>query len=349
MSINTSINYSTGPSGTYLTTGNIPKRIQDVINVITELLCDKSKSNDLKSTADMISLVTSRLDIVNPNWKTICNQKGEKKPTGCDENILFSDNQLTKLIDNIKSNSDFMDICKFKKAVVQRVYALPLSSVVYSVNRFPNYSPYVTLGRPSMYQDVLARYSNPRNYPNRGYGYGYGYGGAGPEDEDKQIADSLMVDSIKSFMEEKETTPAVLTNKPISTVTSIAESKDEKQSKESENKLIKYVDFEDFKNQHTDLKEGTIVGKINIKICKVDHEHNYKCKEVNTSINNPKNMDLAYKVMQKLDEHQSLESAFVDIDKLLGMLEYYAVPIDTLDKFKQFKQLEGGNYKRKQR
>lgn len=318
------------PTGSHFSNTDVKDEIEKVINVITQFVCDRGYNDD--SDSQLLKRVKDKLILSSPGWTNNCDGKGYKtdgdKSTGC-QGMFFTDDQLTKIITKIRDSSDYKDICKFKSRVISRVYSLPLGLVNYSINRYPNFPLYVNFGRPNMGASALSKFTNPYpTYPTYSTYPTYlnrfrksGFGGAGDEDQ--------VDESIKSFLEDKDKS-AVL-------------------SPEDEHKVIKFVDFDDFKNQHSDLKEGTVVGKINIKICKVDHDHNYKCKELNTSINNQENMNLAYKVMKKFDEHESLDDAFNDIDKLLGMLEYFTVPMNTLDKFKQFKQLEGGNYKRKNR
>jgi len=41
--------------------------------------------------------------------------------------------------------------------------------------------------------------------------------------------------------------------------------------------------------------------------------------------------------MKRLDNHDNIQKAYADVDKLLSLLKYYTVPHKTLQKYKELK------------
>jgi hypothetical protein len=120
--------------------------IEDIINIITNYICTRSKENRHID----IDLVIQEIKNKHPDYLQLCSESpNPDKSCKSEDETVFNRKRIKEIIDNIEGNTLYRRMCKFKYNVLNGLVSVPLSSVLYSLNYYPvNYytfpSPYIT-------------------------------------------------------------------------------------------------------------------------------------------------------------------------------------------------------------
>lgn len=298
MSLN-KVNFKFGPNTDKAHLQNHVKDIEDIINIITTFMCENDKQNKLFNEQSIIDKIKEKY----PQFQTIC----IKPEIPCSEpNKVFNDTRLKEIINQVQKDDLYRRMCKFKRQVILGNYInrVPISDVIYSGNLMP-------LKLTNM------------------FGYPFWYNVV----RSANLVDNNSYDIIGGGKRNAKYLNPYGLGRKVNLL--------------NESESTKYIDFAEFEHQYEDYhKLNHINETINVKVCKIDSNNRMNC--INKKINfddvvekdehnvkvkgHNKELELAYKALQRLKRIHSLEHALDEIEIILTFIKYYTLPLKTIEK-----------------
>jgi hypothetical protein len=240
--------------------------IEDILNVITNAMCENDKNDKMNLIHTIRETIRSRY----PDYYKICTKTpiaGIGQP--CDNGtILFTDERIGKIIEQINNDNLYRRMCKFKYSVLNdKVNANILRKVLYATRYVP-------------FQNFMF----PSTYPIVNYGF---FGG-----------------------NSNNINPKGLYGLGCRIVN-------------GEYQSNKFVDFDEFVKQYE-----------NYHTPHNNYSDNSTYSEDANIENSGKNIDIdiAYKMIKRLDKIKKIEDALDDLEILLNYIKYFVLPLKTLEK-----------------
>lgn len=282
--------------GSYATSDEMKKNksvIEDIINTITDFMCESDKSLSGPSTVLSIkNIISNRF----PNYDKLCIQL---KPDGSCDGILFTDAKISDIMDKIQNNSEYRRICKFKYKVFNGIIAntnyRTLKKILYPLN----YYPVQNFSFPYPYLPIIHL-----NGGSKTLNVAKGQYNLGELDIDGEKIPIKFAD-FDSFIEQYEDYHTVQNN-----VMYVKSCKNINGKVNCKSKIYKL-------NQNNDSDSESELESESEKMNVLTHGKDT-------------NLDNAYKALFNIKSANNAIELLNEIDKLLDYIKYYTLPIKTL-------------------